>query len=80
MSTPVPKAFSWIKAADAIGSSAHSLAGSMRIREIMAAVGITGLPLSPWELNEIESLRERAANNLAAAAAIEARANPDTEV
>lgn len=72
-----PKDFDWLKAADAIGSSGHSLAGSMKIREIMAAVGITGLPLSTWEQQEVESLRKRAANNIAAAEAIEARANPD---
>ena len=80
MSTPVPEGFSWAKAANAIGASGNSLAGSWKIREIMAAVGITGLPLSPWELQEVASLRERAANNLAAAEEIEARANPDTEV
>lgn len=69
--------FDWVAAADAIGTSAHSLAGSMKIREIMAAAGITGLPLSRWEVAEVKSLRERAANNLAAADAIEARAVTD---
>jgi hypothetical protein len=71
--------FDWTKAADAVGTSAHSLAGSAKIREIMAAIGITGLPLSPYEVAEIKSLRERAANNLAAAEAIEARSLPDSE-
>lgn len=66
--------FDWTKAADAIGVSGHTLAGSQRIREFMAAVGITGLPLSPYEVAEAKSLRERAANNLASAEAIERRA------
>jgi len=74
-----PEDFDWTRAADAIGASAHTLAGSMKIREIMAAVGITGLPLSKWEQLEVDSLRERAANNLAAAEAIEARARRDAD-
>ena len=66
--------FDWTAAMDAVGPSAHSAAGSQRVREIMAAAGITGLPLSRYEAEEVKSLRERAANNLAAADAIEARA------
>jgi hypothetical protein len=71
-----PPDFDWLAAADAYGGAAHSLAGSHKIRQIMAAVGITGLPLSTWEIAEVKALRERAANNLAAAEAIEARTNP----
>jgi len=69
--------FDWVAAMDAVGTGAHSLAGSGKVREIMAAVGITGLPLSPYEIMEAKSLRERAANNLAAAEAIERRAVAD---
>lgn len=74
-----PRGFDWIKAADAIGPSAHSFAGSAKVREIMAAAGITGLPLSPYEVAEIKALRERAANNLAAAEAIERRATVEDD-
>lgn len=69
--------FDWIAAADALGAWAHSLGGSEKIREIMAAAGVTGLPLSTWEAVEVEALRQRAANNIAAAERIEARAVPD---
>lgn len=71
--------FDWVAVADAIGTSAHSLAGSMKIREVMATVGITGLPLSPHEALEAKNLRVRAANCIYAAEQIEARAVTDDE-
>lgn len=68
--------FSWTRALDAMGGG-HNLAAAGRVREMMAAVGVTGLPLSPEEQREVKRLRGAAQLNLAEAEAIERRAHPD---
>jgi hypothetical protein len=71
----MPREFDWTAALDTFG--VHGLAQIEKVRALMAAAGIHGLPLHPLEEYEVKQLRERAANNLAAAAAIEARAVTD---
>lgn len=72
----VVEGFDWTRALDAMGGG-HNLATVDRVRGMMAAVGVTGLPLSPEEQREVKRLRSAAQLNLAAAEAIERRAHPD---
>jgi hypothetical protein len=68
--------FDWVKALDAMNRG-HNFVGVTAVREMMAAVGITGLPLHSTEVEEVKRLRAAANRNLRAATEIEARAVPD---
>ncbi len=70
--------FDWTKALDAMGKG-HTLVGAKAVREMMAAAGITGLPLAPSEVDEVNRLRSAATRNLQAATEIERRAVPADE-
>lgn len=73
MSSDIPDGFNWPAALDAVNR--HDLVGAEKVREFFAAMGITGLPLSPQEREEAGRLRVAAARAIASAEAIEARAN-----
>ena len=67
------RAFDWPAALDAVGGG-HNLVSIERVRTIMAAAGVHGLPLHKQEQEEVARLRGAAKRNLAAADEIEARA------
>ena len=66
--------FDWVKAMDAVGGG-HNLVTANKVRLIMEAIGVTGLPLAPCEQHEVHRLRESAARSTAAADDIERRAS-----
>jgi hypothetical protein len=68
-----PEEFDWPKALDALGGMCD-LGQVNRVRKVLEVAGITGLPLHPLEVQQVEALRERATENMHAATAIEARA------
>jgi hypothetical protein len=72
--------FNWTRALDALGRG-HDLGPIGQARQLARAFGVEGpIPLHPLEEREIEQLRQRAANNLAAADRIEARVTDDATV
>lgn len=66
--------FNWTRALDALGHG-HDIVAVGQVRQLARAFGIDGpIPLHATEEHEIKQLRERAANNIAAAERIAERA------
>jgi hypothetical protein len=69
----VAREFDWTAGLDALGAG-HHLPAIEKLRALMEALGVTGLPLHPTEEAEAVRLEQAAERSLAKAAEIRARA------